>query len=336
MNKKHIKIRFDDFWKGGLNPYTTIIYDILSKRYDVEIVEDGYDVEYLVYSVYRDNNLYYPNNVIKICYSDEDLTPDFNLCDYGIAFDWMEYGDRYFRLPYCYFHDDVIKATLLMEKKSLNLDDTSKFINRRFCSFVVSNAWGDPIRKEFYDLLDQYKIIDSGGRWRNNVGGPVPDKLEFDKNHKFSICFENSSHTGYTTEKLVDGFAAQTIPIYWGDPDVGRVFNKKSFICVHDFESLVDVVKEVERLDNDDDAYMEMLRQPALLSEDWTYDSVKMRLELFLYNIFDQDLEEAKRHTRIMWNDNYIKKRQESFEYYNLRWKKFFAKKIKDRIRKLF
>lgn len=332
MERKHIRIRFDDFWKGGLEPRKTIIYQILAKRYDVEIVEEGSDVDYLVYSVYQDNHLYYAPEVIKICYSGENLTPDFNLCDYALAFDWMDFGDRYMRLPYSYFHDDLIRITSLMEQKHLGLDDFIKFTHRDFCSFVVSNAWGDPIREQIFNKLSEYKKVDSGGKWKNNVGGPVPNKFEFGQKHKFSICFENSCQSGYTTEKLVDGFAAQTIPIYWGDPDVGKVFNKKSFICVQDYDSLDDVVDEVKRLDNDDEAYMKMLRQPALISEEWTYENVRKRLEPFLFNIFDQPLEDAKRHSRMMWQINYLEKRQKSFELYDLELRKYVIKKIKSRL----
>ena len=219
-----------------------------------------------------------------------------------------------------------------MEKKHEELYDVNHYVNRDFCSFVVSNAWGDPIREQFFNLLSGYKTVDSGGKWKNNVGGPVSNKLEFDCKHKFSICFENSCQSGYTTEKLVDGFAAQTIPIYWGDPDVGRVYNKKAFICVQDYDSLDDVVNEVKRLDNDDKAYMEMLRQPALVSEEWTCENVRKRLETFLFNIFDQPLEDAKRHSRIMWQTNYLEKRRKAFDFYNLGIKKYIIKELKNKL----
>lgn len=332
--KKKIRIKLDDFWKGGMTFDYLMFSDILHKRYDIEVREDM-DVDYLLYSVYGDNHLNYPDNVIKICYSGENLTPDFNLCDYALAFDWMEFSDRYFRLPYYFFHKGGVKNTMLMEKKHKDIDNISRYLNRSFCSFVVSNAWGDPIREEFYQKLNEYKKVDSGGRWKNNVGGPVPNKLEFDCKHKFTFCFENSSQSGYTTEKLVDGFAAQTIPIYWGDPDVGRVFNKKAFICVQDYASLDNVVEEVKRLDNDDEAYVEMLRQPALANEEWNYENVCKRLIPFLYNIFDQSLEMAKRHSRIVHQDGYLRKRQKAFEFYNLGLRKYIFKKIKEKVNRL-
>lgn len=284
MSRKVVRIKIDDFWKGGMPFKDTIIYELLKDEYDFDIRVDD-DVDYLLYSIYSDRHLNSRNDVIKICYSGEDFTPDFNLCDYALAFDWLDYGDRYFRLPYNYFHRGVIKTTRQMEIKHEISDDILSYTKRNFCSFTVSNAWGESIREQFFHILNGYKNIDSGGKWMNNVGGPVKDKLEFDKKHKFSICFENQSHSGYTTEKIIDGFAARTIPIYWGDPDIGRVFNKKAFICVNDYASLESVVDEVKRLDNNDEAYIEMLRQPALLNEEWTFDSVCERLKPFLCHI---------------------------------------------------
>ena len=66
----------------------------------------------------------------------------------------------------------------------------------------------------------QYKHIDSGGKYKNNIGAPVADKLAFLSEGKFNIAFENSSANGYTTEKLIEAFAAGTIPLYWGDESV--------------------------------------------------------------------------------------------------------------------
>ena len=126
-----------------------------------------------------------------------------------------------------------------------------------------------------------YKKVDFGGRWRNNIGGAIGDryndfrtsKYHWLKDYKFHICFENSSYPGYVTEKLIQAFRAKCVPIYWGDPtlcdekyaEYRPVFNPKAFINVHNFDSLDFVVKEVERLDNDPQAFLAMLKEPMLL-----------------------------------------------------------------------
>lgn len=80
---------------------------------------------------------------MKIFYVGENFTPDFNLCDYAIGFDIMEFNDRYLRLPLYVFYGIEELAT----PKFLEI---GAILNRNFCSFVVSNAGGSPKRNRFF------------------------------------------------------------------------------------------------------------------------------------------------------------------------------------------
>src|SRR5262249_2370957 len=60
-------------------------------------------------------------------------------------------------------------------------------------------------------------------------------KVAFLRNYKFVIAFENSSHPGYNTEKLTHAIEADCVPIYWGDPEIGRSFNVARVINAHDY-----------------------------------------------------------------------------------------------------
>lgn len=157
--------------------------------------------------------------------------------------------------------------------------------------------------------------LNSGGRYMNNMGMPegVPDKYVFQKKHKFSIAFENSSHSGYTTEKLVQSFAAQTIPIYWGDPDVTRFFNPKAMINVLNFHSLQEVVKRVSDIDNDSELYMDMLEEPAMLKPQYIQEQI-VDLENFLVHIFEQPLEKASRRNNGMSVENFYSNIRKTFD----------------------
>ena len=132
----------------------------------------------------------------------------------------------------------------------------------------------------------------------NNVGGPVEDKLAFQSEYKFCIAFENSVGEGYTTEKLVEAMMSGSIPVYWGDPSVAVEFNPGSFINVSDFGSLEEVVQEVVRLDNDDEAYLEMLNRPWVRPCDGAYDAVLHsgeRLSAFLGDIVEHPVKYVAR-----------------------------------------
>ena len=45
----------------------------------------------------------------------EDECPNFNLCDYALGFEHLEYGDRYLRFPLYYFYKDDKLMTLFLE-----------------------------------------------------------------------------------------------------------------------------------------------------------------------------------------------------------------------------
>ena len=165
--------------------------------------------------------------------------------------------------------------------------------------------------------------MNSGGRYRNNIGEAVKSKLEFQKKHKFVIAFENTSTSGYTTEKIVHAFAAGAVPIYWGNPEIVKEFNPSSFINCHDFgltekgepDAIKKIIEEVKRIDNDDSAYLEMLKTPA-----------------FLYNIFDQPTEKAYRRNRFYWGERYERKQKIGNAFY---WKCRKIIPLRDKIKKI-
>jgi hypothetical protein len=121
----------------------------------------------------------------------------------------------------------------------------------RFCSFIFGN--GKPQkRNEFFHALSRYKTVDSAGRWMNNTGYKVDNKIKFLHHYKFNIAFENESAPGYTTEKILDPLLAGAIPIYWGNPDVTSDFSPDSFINAMDFPSTEDLIEAIITIDNDD------------------------------------------------------------------------------------
>lgn len=315
---KKIKVKFVDFW-NNFDPFTNIIYISLCKNFEVELSEEP---DYVIFSCFGDEHLKY--DAIKIFYTGENICPDFNLCDYAIGFEYMEYGDRYLRYPFFLQYDfknqiDMMDNRLKLEKKDV--------LNKGFCSFVVSNSNANPIREKFFDELSKYKEIKSGGRFRNNVGGPVKDKLEFQRQYKFCLSFENSSHPGYTTEKIMQAFASDAIPIYWGDPLVDKYFNPKSFIWIKDESGINEAIKKIKFLDENIDEYMKMLNEHPLIEKN-IYEEYTKKLEDFLYNICSQNLKDALRFSRECTGKLYyekqleLKKMNEKFIYVN-------SKKIK-------
>ncbi len=303
--KRRIKVRFMDYWSDfprKMDSY--LLLRLLRKHYDVKICEDA---DYVFFSAMGDSHWAVPDRCVKIFHTGENVAPDFNACDYAIGFEWMDYGDRYIRFPLYLFYDRVILDRML-SKHDLPEGWDLSVEKPDFCSFLVSNPC-NPFRNEAFQELGRYRRVDSGGKFLNNVGGPVADKFAFESRHKFSLCYENGAHPGYTTEKLVEALAARTVPVYWGDPDVGKVFNTAAFIDVSAYDSFADVVRKVEELDRDDEKYMRMLREPALLPEARSVDAEYARLEAWLTHIVDQPLEKAYRRNRAFFGRKYVESR---------------------------
>ena len=220
-----------------------------------------------------------------------------------LAFEHIELGDRYLRLPlWLLYRNDIERLKVKHIHTQLKDKDS-------FCSFVYSNSNAAPEREQLFDLLSAYRTVSSGGRYRNNVGEPVADKLAFQQHHKFDIAFENTSHDGYTTEKLVQAFAAGTVPIYWGDPRVGETFNTDSFINCHDYPNFDAVVERVKEIDGDDALWQKMISTPALRDPE-TVDKSMAELNAFLRHIFDQEPQAARRFSRDYWALKQLHQRQ--------------------------
>ncbi len=297
---KTIRIGFVDFWEG-FDARENLFTEILRRRFHVQIVDvdseiksEDNPIQYLFYSCFGQRHLEF--DCVRIFYTGENRCPDFNICDYAIGFDLMTYGDRYIRYPFYMQYigmDDFNKA----KEKHLKVEDTDP--SRSFCCMVVSNKeYADPNRRRIFEELSAYKRVESGGRYLNNTGetGGVKDKCEFQNNFKFSLALENSSHEGYVTEKLLQGFSARTVPIYWGSPTKDPAFNPNAYIDARDYESMDELIKAVKRIDQDDEAYLSMLRAPAL--NEPVIQKQQREFEEWLLRIPESDYEAAFRRCR--------------------------------------
>jgi hypothetical protein len=291
---KTIKIKMSGHDPKNQFSYGYPILRALEKHYQVEFSDEpdflftnGSNLEYL------------DHDCARIFYTGENEHPNFNLFDYAISFDHMEFGDRHFRFPVhqmaVFYHpEDIKNAGDLDFKTSRPFTSSDLAIKTEFCSFVYSNYLADPARDTFFNLLSDYKQVSSGGRYKNNVGGPVVSKLDFEKKHKFSIAFENSSRAGYTTEKIFCSLAADTIPIYYGDPRVGETFNEKRFINAMKYPNFAAVVERVKEIDQNDELYLAIMNEP-ILNPGIDFRKDREEFGQFLKHIMDQQPRSALR-----------------------------------------
>ena len=123
--------------------------------------------------------------------------------------------------------------------------------------------------------------------------------------YKFTIAFENSSMSGYTTEKIVQAFAARTIPIYWGDPNIDMFFNESSFINCQNHASFNDVLNCIVEIDNNPKLFNSMLKEPMLIRTDINHED----LNNFILHIFKKGKDNFRRSNilRGKWYQNWKK-----------------------------
>lgn len=332
---KTVKINFINYLPDDGTAETHIITKLLRKHYNVEFSDEP---DYLFYSMWGPDHLKTEyRGCVKICIMDEARVPDFNFCDYAISYEYLTYRDRHLQQsPAALLYTDP----RLYDRGSRSAKAEAR---SRFCSFVYSHATDATLdsatlrREKILEALDAYKPVDCGGGYRHNIdippvvglGSPenelireiyeyhptlcrrMIEKVEFDKNYRFSIACENSSSPGYRTEKIVNAFQAGTIPIYYGDPCIKDVFNEKAFVCASDYPDDAALVRRVREIDENDALYEEMIRQPVFAAG---YDPFgeRQRLEDYLLYIFEQDKPIAYRRLREWLGP---KGEQEAYEY---------------------
>jgi len=237
MKKKiKLKIKFVDFWTG-FNSNNNKILNLIKDNYNIEYSDHP---DLIIYSCYGTEFLKY--SCPRIFYTAENIRPDFRFCDFAVSFDYNNYPNH-LRMPLflVYFNNEFLTsdrdAKALLHKKT------------GFCSFVVSNATETEQRISFFHELSKYKEIASGGKYANNVGGPVANKRDFIRKYLFNIAFENSSYPGYTTEKIAEPWLEGCIPIYWGDPEIARDINPDCFINMHNFNSFDSAITYIKEVD---------------------------------------------------------------------------------------
>ncbi len=210
------------------------------------------------------------SNCVKIYNPGENILINMSVCDwaFGERYENEVRNPRYVRLP----NYVRLGAGYDLIKKNYN---SVKILadKQKFCAFVYQNS-GVEFRNSFFKQLSKYKQVDSPGAAFNNMPSIDPPgtreqyyisydtKVTFLRKYKFTIAFANECSTGYTSEKIYHAMLANSIPIYWGNPEVHRDFNTKSFVNLHQYRSMQEAIQKVIELDRNDNLYLSYLNEP--------------------------------------------------------------------------
>ncbi len=212
--------------------------DILNELVnEYEFIETGKPA-FILFGPYG-NDVPEPGDYTRIGYFCENVKPDMSVCEwaFGIPREEEVNNPHYKRIQW-----HGLNPQQLIKPADYCADDILRSKNR-FCNFFYSTPV--PYREAFFKQLSKYKKIDAPGKRLKNMqsidevytGDRWQRKRQFLNNYKFTIAFENYVYPGYQTEKIYDAMQANSLPIYFGDPYIGEVFNTRAFINVGDYLS---------------------------------------------------------------------------------------------------
>ena len=208
----------------------------------------------------------------RIWYTSENIRPPFQKdFDLFFSFDQDTYRGTNFYLPLWQLHLDhqekhgrplnpnsalgrQISNAVLLEKREL---PKNLFKQRDFACVFMANP--QPTRLRLIEELGKYGNVDVYGLYS---GKSARNKYEIVKNYNFMICPENDLFPGYVTEKLLDAYMCDVVPLYWGDLGSDEYINQRSFLNLNNFHSLEDFSSHVADLD--EHSYTKIYNQPFL------------------------------------------------------------------------
>jgi GR25 family glycosyltransferase involved in LPS biosynthesis len=280
--KTELVVGFSDLWADANTDYnfwTLLLQEACSKlRNPVKVrgiqityANSSTQMDVLFFGPFGDTWTRVPAAVPKVHITGENTASRFGPGVYlNLGFDETDKSKGIYRFPLWTQYIDWFGADQerLVNPKSMPIDKVARVDiaglrkKSKFCAFIVSNP-SNSVRNDAFHALNSYHRVDSAGRLFNNIGdsiftgtagggGGELKKLEFLRDYKFCITYENSRRDGYITEKFLAAKAAGCVPIYWGDMTPTRDFLPGSYIDANRLEgqSLIDAVRKM----NEDDA----------------------------------------------------------------------------------
>lgn len=153
---------------------------------------------------------------------------------------------------------------------SLERPFPSRFTKNRLVSLIASRkrtTQGQALRHRIADWATKAELDLSRYGYAYQ---PLDNKADGHALYMFSVVIENCREPGYFSEKLIDSLLCESIPIYWGAPDVAHFFDPRGMILCRteqDIRSALANLSEAEfayRL-----PYLHENRRRAVLYADW-------------------------------------------------------------------
>lgn len=254
------KVRYVNFW-NGFNPNDFLVTKILHQNFGsrLEVVSDyETSVDLEIGSVFHFNKTsskifsYLLSNISEVkkfeyiskkdfgfanrknlkakktlWYTGENLRHPSGVFSGTLSFDKTDLNDNNYYLPYWMvaldWSEDPTSGELSISNLGLMKSRNPDYRDRTACSF---SSTLEPSRVNLQRAVARSMKVDSYGRAH---GRWVENKHEVAQKYGFQICSENDLYPGYVTEKLIDAWNSQTIPI-WTGLDAEKYFNSEAIL----------------------------------------------------------------------------------------------------------
>lgn len=204
---------------------------------------------------------------LKIWFTGENIRPPLekNLDAY-LSFDLDPFGGRNFYFPLVYLslnpYTNNFQSRLGKEYQTRTLLNQRHLQTSKIRNSICIIAGKHPIRSAVVQEFAKYFQVDVFG---GMSAAPVSEKYSIARKYEYMFCLENDLYPGYVTEKLVEAYVCETVPLYWGLNDGNPYLNNKSFLNLRDFKDIAAWAHHVKEISPK--KYFEIYQEPLLLSE---------------------------------------------------------------------
>ena len=176
----------------------------------------------------------------RVWFTGENIRPPVgDNFDSFVSFDQDAYGGVNFYFPLLYA-ELLLRERQWTKRRGIEVDKNKLLKHRqspkekgKFVCAFISNL--EPVRMRALDELRKYGEVDVYGP--HSLNTPI-SKYETAQEYKFMLCFENDLYPGYLTEKLLDAYMCETVPLYRGLFGQEEHVNQRALINAANFDSL--------------------------------------------------------------------------------------------------
>jgi hypothetical protein len=268
-----MKLIFNNFfYDQDLSPFLYLFKLVFNEPIEIGQLEDS---DILIESIFGNNTFLYKKKwKYSFCFIGESdrripiFTQNLILKDYSCVLKGEINNKNIVNFPLFVFYNYCYKFVYEYKNKPRIVTIPTKEV----CVLISNND--SEGRNVFLSHLEQRVKIDYAGSYKNNVKkleAPHCSKefIQFVSQYKIIISMENSKNKDYITEKILHGFSANTIPVYWGSDNISTYFNEERFVNVKSFniKDMVEAIEKIVALINNPVLYLETVNKPIYKDE---------------------------------------------------------------------